>query len=138
MSEKKVADLTLVDIIERMLHFAMCQESADTSDYISGYNDGVSDALTEMRRDMEALTEAEFVAKYEEISLEKGDEMFLLGEDDPKGQYVQGYCSTIEDILNFINPAKLYDEMMMLREGIVPSGELGEDFFDEIFGEEEW
>lgn len=137
MSEKKVADLTLMDITERMLHFALRNDIADVAGYAS-YNDGVSDALTEMRRDMQVMTEAEFAAEYEGISLEKGDEMFALDEDEPRAQYIQGYCSTVEDILNFINPAKLYDEMMMLREGIVPSGELGEDFFDEIFGEEEW
>lgn len=135
MSEKKVADLTLMDITERMLHFALRNDIADVAGYAS-YNDGVSDALTEMRRDMQVMTEAEFVTAYERISLEKGDEMFALDEDDPQTQYIQGYCSTVEDILNFINPAKMYEEMEMLREGIDLEEEFDQDFFDEIFGSE--
>lgn len=135
MSEKKVADLTLMDITERMLHFSLRNDIADVAGYAS-YNDGVGDALTEMRRDMQVMTEAEFAAKYEQISLEKGDEMFELDEDDPQTQYIQGYCSTIEDILNFINPAKMYEEMEMLREGIDLEEEFDEEFFNEIFGEE--
>lgn len=135
MSEKKVADLTLLDITERMLHFALRNDIADVAGYAS-YNDGVGDALTEMRRDMQVMTESEFVAKYEQVSLEKGDEIFELDEDDPQAQHIQGYCSTIEDILNFINPAKMYEETEMLREGIALEEEIDEDFFDEIFGEE--
>lgn len=134
MSDKKVSELTIIDITERMLNFSMFSGIVDDSEYSTSYNDGKIDALTEMRRDMENMTESEFVAKYEEVSIEKGDEMFELDEDDPQVEYIQGYCSMVEDILNFINPSKIYDEINMLRDGIELKQEIDEDFWDEIFG----
>lgn len=133
MSDKKVAELTIMDITERMLDFSMYGGIADASDCLTGYNDGTIDALTEMRRDMEKMTESEFVAKYEEISIEKGDGIFELDEDDPQIEYIQGYCSTVEDILHFINPSKIYEDMTMLREGIEAQEEFDENFLNEIF-----
>ena len=134
MGDKTVSELTIMDITERMLNFSMFSGIADASDCPGSYNDGVIDALTEMRRDMENMTERKFVAKYEEVSIEKGNDMFELEDDDPQAEYIQGYCSAVEDILNLINPSKLYDEINMLREGIEPKDETDEDFWNEIFG----
>ena len=130
MSERKVCELTIMDITERMLSFHRRDEIAEASDYTE-YNTGTCDALNDMRADMETLTEAEFIQKYDELSLEKGDELFGLEEDDPKAQYLQGYCSIIEDVLSFINPAYTYDQMTMLEEGI----EFDEEFEQAFYGD---
>ncbi len=127
MSERKVCELTIMDITERMLSFHRRDEIAEASDYAE-YNTGTCDALNDMRADMETLTEAEFIQKYDELSLEKGDELFGLEEDDPKAQYLQGYCSIIEDVLSFINPGYTYDQMTMLETGIE-----FDDAFEEAF-----
>ena len=127
MSERKVCELTIMDITERMLSFHRRDEIAEASDYAE-YNSGTCDALNDMRADMEKLTEAEFIQKYDELSLEKGDELFGLEEDDPKAQYLQGYCSIIEDVLSFINPGYTYDQMTMLETGIE-----FDDAFEEAF-----
>ena len=65
MSDKKVCELTIMDITERMLGFTTRDEIAEASGY-SDYNTGTRDALTEMREDMQKLTEKEFVSKYDE------------------------------------------------------------------------
>ena len=127
MSERKVCELTIMDITERMLSFHRRDEIAEASDYAE-YNTGTCDALNDMRADMETLTEAEFIQKYDELSLEKGGELFGLEEDDPKAQYLQGYCSIIEDVLSFINPGYTYDQMTMLETGIE-----FDDAFEEAF-----
>ena len=127
MSERKVCELTIMDITERMLSFHSRDEIAEASDYAE-YNSGTCDALNDMRADMEQLTEAEFIQKYDELSLEKGDELFGLDEDDPKAQYLQGYCSIIEDVLSFINPGYTYDQITMLETGIE-----FDDAFEEAF-----
>ena len=117
MTDRKVCELTIMDITERMLSFHSRDEIAAAADYAE-YNNGTCDALKEMRADMEKLTEEEFVSKYDEISLEKGDELFELDEEAPRAQYLQGYCNTVEDVMSFINPAYIYDQMTMLEEGI--------------------
>lgn len=127
--DKKVAEITIMDITERMLAFTGRNEIAEASGY-SDYNAGTRDALQEMRADMEAMTEAEFVAKYDEVSLVKGDELFELDEEEPRAQYLQGYCNTVEDVMSFINPAYIYDQMTMLEEGI----EFDEDFAEAFYG----
>ena len=58
--DRKISELTIADITERMLQFAMCSELVDASDFPESYNEGISDALTEMRRDMDTLTERQF------------------------------------------------------------------------------
>ncbi len=130
MNDRKVCELTIMDITKRMLGFHAREDIADAVGF-EDYNRGTCDALTEMREDMETLTEAEFIGKYDEISLEKGDELFGLDEDDPRAQYLQGYCSIIEDVLSFINPAYTYDQMTMLEEGI----EFDEDFEAAFYGD---
>lgn len=132
MSDRKVCELTIMDITERMLSFHSRDEIAAAADYAE-YNTGTCDALREMRLDMEKLTEAEFIQKYDELSLEKGDELFGLEDDDPKSQYLQGYCSIIEDVLSFINPGYTYDQMTMLEEGI----EFDEAFEEAFYGDRE-
>lgn len=117
MSDKKVSEITIMDITERMLNFTMRNEIAEAADYAK-YNDGTRDALNEMREDMQNMTETEFIKKYDEVSLIKGDELFDLDEEDPKAQYLTGYCNTVEDVMSFINPAYTYDQMSMLAEGI--------------------
>ncbi len=129
MSDRKVCELTIMDITERMLKFTIRDEIAEASGY-SDYNTGTRDALTQMREDMEKLSEKEFVSKYDEISLEKGDELFELDEETPRAQYLQGYCNTVEDVMSFINPAYIYDQMTMLQEGI----EFDEEFEDAFYG----
>lgn len=114
---KKVSEFTVMDITERMLKFTLRDEIAEASDY-AAYNDGTRDALNEMRADMVNMTEEEFTEKYETLSLDKGDERFDLDPDDPKYQYLQGYCNTIEDVLSFLNPAYIYDQIEMLSEGL--------------------
>ena len=54
MSDKKVCELTIMDITERMLGFTTRDETAEASGY-SDYNTGTRDALTEMREDMQKL-----------------------------------------------------------------------------------
>lgn len=129
MSKRKVCELTIMDITERMLSFHSRDEIAAAADYAE-YNTGTCDALREMRADMEKLTEEEFITKYDELSLEKGDALFGLEEDDPKAQYLQGYCSIIEDVLSFINPGYTYDQMTMLETGI----EFDEAFEEAFYG----
>lgn len=127
MSNKKVSEITIMDITERMLNFTLRDEIAKAADYAE-YNNGTRDALKEMREDMQNMTELEFVEKYDEVSMEKGDELFDLDEEDPRAQYLTGYCNTIEDVMSFINPAYIYDQMSMLSEGI--DCECGEDFHE--------
>lgn len=129
MSDRKVCELTILDIAERMLAFHYRNEIAEASGF-ADYNTGTCDALKEMQADMEKLTESEFIAKYDEISLEKGDELFALDDDKPKAQYLQGYCSIIEDVLSMINPGYTYDQMTMLEEGI----EFDEAFEEAFYG----
>ena len=133
--DKKISELTIQEITERMLQFAMCSEIVDASDYPESYNDGICDALTEMKRDMDTLTETQFVTKYEEAALEKGDEMIELDEDDDRVPYIEGYCSTVEDVLNMIRPARLYDQMKMLEDGVIPGDGIDEDFIDSLFAD---
>ena len=132
MTDRKVCELTIMDITERMLSFHSRDEIAAAADYAE-YNNGTCDALKEMRADMEKLTEADFIQKYDELSLEKGDELFGLEEDDPKAQYLQGYCSIIEDVLSFINPGYTYDQMTMLEQGIA----FDEEFEAAFYGDAE-
>ena len=132
MSDKKVCELTIMDITERMLSFHSRDEIAAAADY-AAYNADTCDALKEMRADMEKLTEAEFIEKYDERSLVKGDELFGLEDDDPKAQYLQGYCSIIEDVLSFLNPGYTYDQMTMLEQGI----EFDEAFEEAFYGDME-
>lgn len=127
MSNKKVSEITIMDITERMLNFTLREEIAKAADYAK-YNDGTRDALNEMREDMQNMTELEFVEKYDEVSMEKGDELFDLDEEDPRAQYLTGYCNTIEDVMSFINPAYIYDQMSMLAEGM--DCECGEEFHE--------
>lgn len=129
MSDKKVSEITIMDITERMLNFTLRDEIAEASDY-EQYNKGSRDALNEMREDMQNMTETDFAEKYDEVSLEKGDELFDLNEDDPKAQYLTGYCNTIEDVMSLINPAYIYDQMSMLAEGI----ECDEDSYEHDHG----
>lgn len=135
---KTVAELTIMEITRRMLQFAGSSEMAAAEDYPESYGRGMSDALIEMRGDMERLTEAAFTKKYEEAAMEKGDEILAVSEycendgDDEKLEYLQGYCSAVEDVLNLISPSRLYDQMTALREGI-DSGEIDEDYLNEIF-----
>ncbi|MBQ1414077.1 MAG: hypothetical protein IIY93_12930 [Clostridia bacterium] len=131
--DRKISELTIADITERMLQFAMCSELVDASDFPESYNEGISDALTEMRRDMDTLTERQFISKYEEASLEKGDELISLDEDDERVEYIQGYCSTVDDVLHMIDPTRLYDEMRMMQDGMIPNDGIDEDFIDRIF-----
>lgn len=143
--ERRVSELTIMEITRRMLQFASNSELVDAADYPESYNRGVSDALIEMRGDMERLTEAQFIEKYEEASLNKGDEIFAVSEycendgEDAQIEYLQGYCSAVEDILNMISPSRLYDQMTMLREGIDPDddnddgGDIDEEFLDSLF-----
>ena len=137
-NNKTVSELTIMEITRRMLQFAGSSEMAAAEDYPASYGRGMSDALIEMRGDMERLTEAAFTEKYEEAAMEKGDEILAVSEycendgDDEKLEYLQGYCSAVEDVLNLINPSRLYDQMTALREGI-DSGEIDEDFLNEIF-----
>jgi hypothetical protein len=133
MSDKKVYELTIMDITERMLQFHAREDIAEAVGF-SDYNKGTCDALTQMREDMRELTESEFIAKYDEISLEKGDELFELDEDDDRAQYLQGYCSIIEDVLSFINPGYTYDQMTMLEEGI----DFDEEFEAAFYGSSEY
>ena len=116
MNNKKVSEITIMDITEKMLNFTLRDEITEASKYAE-YNAGTRDALNEMREDMQKMTEEEFTEKYEERSLEKGDESFELEEGDPKAQYIEGYCNTIEDVLSLLNPAYIYDQMTMLAEG---------------------
>ena len=132
MDRTTVSELTIMDITYRMLTFHLRDEIAEASDY-AAYNSGTCDALNDMRADMEKMTESEFVSKYDEISLEKGDELFGLDEDDPKAQYLQGYCSIIEEVLSLINPGYTYDQMTMLEEGI----EFDEAFEEAFYGDSE-
>ena len=125
MDDKLVCQITVLDIAQRMLAFHSRDEIAEAADYAE-YNAGTCDALKEMCDDMKNLTQTGFIEKYDEISLEKGDELFGLDEDDPRAQYLQGYCSIIEDVLSMINPGYTYDQMTMLEQGIA---------FDEAFEE---
>ena len=129
MDRTTVSELTIMDITYRMLTFHLRDEIAEASDY-AAYNSGTCDALNDMRADMEKMTESEFVSKYDEISLEKGDELFELDEEEPRAQYLQGYCNTVEDVMSFINPAYIYDQMTMLEEGI----EFDEEFEEAFYG----
>ena len=130
MSDRKVCELTIMDITERMLRFHAREDIVDAVGF-ADYNQGTCDALKQMRADMELLSEAEFIEKYDELSLETGDEVFGLEEDDPRAQYLQGFCSIIEDVLSLINPAYTYDQMKMLEEGI----EFDEDFEAAFYGD---
>ena len=130
MSDRKVCELTIMDITERMLLFHAREDIVDAVGF-ADYNQGTCDALRQMRADMELLSEAEFIEKYDEISLETGDEVFGLDEDDSRAQYLQGFCSIIEDVLSMINPAYTYDQMKMLEEGI----EFDEDFEAAFYGD---
>lgn len=131
MNERNASELTIMDITERMLNFTLRQEILDAEE-VAEYNNGSRDALREMREDMQFMTEKEFISKYEEISLEKGDELFELEPDAPRAQYLDGYCNTIEDVLSFLNPAYIFDRVAELAEGI----DLDEIDMDEIFGDD--
>lgn len=135
MISKKVSEFTIMDITERMLKFTLRDEIAEASDY-AAYNNGTRDALNEMRADMVNMSELEFVEKYETLSLDKGDERFDLEEGDPKYQYLEGYCNTIEDVLSFLNPAYIYDQITMLSEGLCSGdcSDCGEDCHEHDHG----
>ncbi|MEK4532143.1 hypothetical protein [Solibacillus sp. FSL K6-1554] len=111
MLEKKISQFTIVDIVERKIHFTKTNTIYDAEDY-EIYNEGELKAFNEILIDVKVMTETEFVSKYLEIVKKIGKQM----EDEQfkdtnkvEVEKLSGYNNAIVKILECINPVYMYD-----------------------------
>ena len=111
MLEKKISQFTIVDIVERNIHFTKTNTIFDAEDY-EIYNEGQLQAFNEILIDVKAMTETAFLNKYLEIVKKIGKQM----EDEHfkdtnilEVEKLSGYNNAIVKILECINPKYAYD-----------------------------
>ena len=113
MSNKKMKEFTLLDVIERQIHFIKTNTLFDRKEYET-YNDGSLSALAEMLEDVKEMGEEEFTNKYLNILRELADQFEEVREDEfnDKGEVdkLSGYNNTIISIMMCIDPHYQYPE----------------------------
>ncbi|MMZ54639.1 hypothetical protein D1872_164640 [compost metagenome] len=106
---KKMSQFTIVDIIERKIHFTNTNTIFDKTEYQDN-DEGELLAYNEMLVDAKVMNEKEFVSKYLNI-LNKLAGQFENEEfkDEKEIEKMSGYNNAIVSILKCINPIYMYD-----------------------------
>lgn len=107
--DKKVAQFTMVDIIERKIHFTNTNTIFNKTEFQDD-NEGELLAYNEMLLDVKVMSENEFVNKYlnivNKLAAQFENEEFT---DKREIEKMSGYNNAIVSILKCINPMYEYD-----------------------------
>jgi hypothetical protein len=109
LENKKMIQFTIVDIIERKIHFTNTNSIFDKLEY--QYNDeGELLAYNEILSDVKLMVENDFVSKYlniiNNLSVQFENNEF---KDERELEKMSGYNNAIVSILKCINPIYEYD-----------------------------
>ncbi|WP_342543641.1 hypothetical protein MHH33_09045 [Paenisporosarcina sp. FSL H8-0542] len=109
IDDKKMNQFTLVDVIERKIHFTNTNTIFDKTEF-KDINEGELLAYYEMLADVKEMKENEFVSKYLNI-INKLTVQFENEEltDRREIEKMSGYNNAIVSILKCINPIYEYD-----------------------------
>lgn len=109
ISNKKMMEFTLIDVIERQIIFTETNTVFDKKDF-EDYNAGKFTAYNEMKADVKELNEDEFVEKYlkKMKRLSKQVEKEEIG-DTREVERLSGYNNAIVSIMMFIDPIFEYE-----------------------------
>ncbi|EPD54134.1 hypothetical protein HMPREF1210_00119 [Paenisporosarcina sp. HGH0030] len=106
---KKLNQFTLVDVIERKIHFTNTNTIYDKIDF-EDMNEGELQAYHEMLADVKEMNESEFVSKYlniiNKLTVQSENEELT---DKREIEKMSGYNNAIVSILECINPIYEYD-----------------------------
>lgn len=109
MNNQKLNQFTLVDVIERKIHFINTNTIFDKIE-LQDTHEGELMAYNEMLADIKEMKENEFVSKYlkiiNKIAVQFEDKSFT---DERKIEKMSGYNNAIVSILTCINPIYEYD-----------------------------
>ncbi|KAA0542577.1 hypothetical protein FZW96_21310 [Bacillus sp. BGMRC 2118] len=109
MDNKELTQFTLVDVIERKIHFTRTNTIFDKTGFKDN-DEGEMLAYNEMLEDVKEMKEKEFVNKYlnmiKELSVRFQDEEI---NDKREIGKLSGYNNAIVSILKCINPIYEYD-----------------------------
>jgi len=109
IDKKKLNQFTLVDVIERRIHFTNSNTIFDKVDF-KEINEGELLAYGEMLDDIKEMKESEFVDKYlniiNKLSIQFENEAYT---DQKQVKKMSGYNNAIVNILKCINPIYEYD-----------------------------
>ncbi|MFT4416790.1 hypothetical protein ACLM5H_23280 [Fredinandcohnia humi] len=109
IENKKMIQFSMVDIIERKIHFTNTNTIFDKIEY-QYIDEGELQALNEMLVDVKVMNENEFVTKYLNIintlAVQFEKEEFT---DERESEKLSGYNNAIVSILECINPIYKYD-----------------------------
>ena len=108
IDDKKLNQFTLVDVIERKIHFTNTNTIYDKTEF-KDINEGELLAYYEMLADVKEMKENEFVSKYlniiHKLALIENEEL----TDKSEIEKMSGYNNAIISILKCINPIHEYD-----------------------------
>lgn len=111
MGNQKMAEFTLLDVIERQIHFTKKNTIFDEKDFET-YNEGCLLALNEILTDVKEMDEDEFTNKYLLIMKKLAGQFEELEEDkfNDEGEVdkLSGYNNAIISIMMCINPQYQY------------------------------
>ncbi|MFJ8256390.1 hypothetical protein ACIQ4Z_03790 [Peribacillus asahii] len=109
IDDKNLNQFTLVDVIERRIHFTNTNTIFDKVDF-KDMNEGELLAYNEMLADVKEMKESEFVSKYlkiiNKLAIQFENEEFT---DKREIEKMSGYNNAIVNILKCINPIYEYD-----------------------------
>lgn len=109
IDDKKLNQFTLVDVIERKIHFTNTNTIYDKTEF-KDINEGELLAYNEMLADVKEMKESEFTNKYlniiNKLSVQFENEEFT---DKRELEKMSGYNNAIISILKCVNPIYEYD-----------------------------
>lgn len=109
IDDKKLNQFTLVDVIERKIHFTKTNTIFDKIDFKDN-DEGEMLAYNEILADVKEMKENEFVKKYlniiKKLAVQFENEEF---NDKSEVEKMSGYNNAIVSILKCINPIYEYD-----------------------------
>ena len=109
IDNKELTQFTLIDVIERRIHFTRTNTIFDKIDF-KDYKEGEILAYNEILADVKEMKENEFVNKYLNIKTKLAVQFENEEFDDKKEvEKMSGYNNAIVTILECINPIYGYD-----------------------------
>ena len=108
IDDKKLNQFTLVDVIERKIHFTNTNTIYDKTEFKDN-DDGELLAYNEMLADVKEMKENEFVSKYLNIIHKLAQIEIEELTDKEEIEKMSGYNNAIVSILKCINPIYEYD-----------------------------